>query len=1554
MLSSHQSDLNQLRADLQRLPPATFEHLVAALVGAAIGVPIAVAKSGFQHGADAGTAGRQGRRLRVETKRYSDTNPLGERELLGELEQACQRDPAIELWILGATRSANEQLQNSLFESGRKQGVPVLVIDWAPSVNAPALAALCAMASEVVREIAGNAAADAASRISADAGVVEASKSLVRDMQAWNVGLKAVAESSHDWLARLWGSAAASVAALGQDAAGGAEKALIVRAGIHAELDAWWQNSTPDAPAVLVGEEGMGKTWAGVGWLEANLAELLVVVVVPSGMVTQAAGSATGLRDLIGSRLLEVTGVRDVAFWSARVARMLRRPDSEGPVFLLMLDGMNQEPRAPWLPLLQNLHAPPFAGKVRVIASTRPLSFEGELRSLSRLVVPAVRIEVGPYDDSPGGEFDTVLALHGLQRSDIRDDLIPLARIPRLLELVIRLKDNVSGVGRITIHGLLWEYGRDTLGARGGRAFTEHEWRAWLAEIASRFRTTGSVAVSMRDLEAAAARPSLDPAQVQARLSDIVDGQVADADALGGVVLRPEIVAQALGVAVIAELERAVAAGQTDVTTNLDNWLGPIAGFTERSEILRAAVAIAASSSSTVARPVSDALVVAWISGQNLPDDHRRDVAAIAPSILSSLFMAIETMTSQSLATAQELAIDATRLIPRSDVVSRDTVRDFLTRWMATVSRDADQRHSRSDEGEGRRADRMVARTGSDQDGRRHVLGRELTFLPSTDGHAYAQVPALVDGYPLEPFLDLFELAALQLAIRGHFPTWTSLEWLTLWNEKDFDATAAALRTRAFEVLDRPVETGIEPRLRDRVAALLLWLTSDPVDEAQARALDPRLDAFHSYEADYEANPGTSIFSLERRHAESVMADTALAPRERMRKLEGFWWDPSLSIPDPMIDAMTAVADQFEVGRLSTGRFHNADDLDLDHLEAALARCSPPALARLVRRRIAALATIEDGRLRLGQAAYEALLVGNEATMSALADEANRPGSTATAEDDGARQLLLQPAIVDLPGEAQVETLIGADLANLYTNVNPFLATLDAEALDRLIAGHRTEPVAVTRRLVELLSVMVTALSDDAAVWLTGLAFDEAFDRQVAAFDALARCRPDILSAELLARDWSWDRAENDYSAHYGSLAILRATASLPFEQVADRIAPWLIARAARERGGAPAEVRMAAQILDQVVRRDAAEPPDPGSQVSVDEARRNEAPFVYSVTPALNSDGDEIGRVNRLMDQDARDAAARRAVEVAKSRIRRARAGGASLYLASFNPDDLAPIIAHADDIVEGWCAGMAEGSDSFRRRVRLAEGFYIALVEATMRVRINRGVDLWRAVRASLTTTFIGTAGIDRMILVLLAAPVDSDLDDLVRELVSPSVSTNDETLLQLAVAAAAAGREALLSQIAAEDRASGVIWRMERGKTLAALSPGLGAAPIFTDGRGSASEIRDGRRGEILYRDAAAHHWWDAYWGADSGEDSYAFWILFKRSAGRRALEWTRRQWPLRQGRTGLELRKWLYAYSQLDGLKRAGEEQEKKFAATLYFRKIVDDVRPWSRMGPVNGD
>lgn len=90
----------RLKQELQQGgQPSNLENLAAALLSRLLDVPIVVAKSGFQHGGDAGTAGQQGRRLRIECKKYSDTTSLNDRELLGEIDQALERDQALEAWL---------------------------------------------------------------------------------------------------------------------------------------------------------------------------------------------------------------------------------------------------------------------------------------------------------------------------------------------------------------------------------------------------------------------------------------------------------------------------------------------------------------------------------------------------------------------------------------------------------------------------------------------------------------------------------------------------------------------------------------------------------------------------------------------------------------------------------------------------------------------------------------------------------------------------------------------------------------------------------------------------------------------------------------------------------------------------------------------------------------------------------------------------------------------------------------------------------------------------------------------------------------------------------------------------------------------------------------------------------------------------------------------------------------------------------------------------------------------------------------------------------------
>ena len=69
----------------------------------------------------------------------------------------------------------------------------------------------------------------------------------------------------------------------------------------------------------------------------------------------------------------------------------------------------------------------------------------------------------------------------------------------------------------------------------------------------------------------------------------------------------------------------------------------------------------------------------------------------------------------------------------------------------------------------------------------------------------------------------------------------------------------------------------------------------------------------------------------------------------------------------------------------------------------------------------------------------------------------------------------------------------------------------------------------------------------------------------------------------LLAADgWSWDPDESFQINHYGTEALIGATLDLPFNDVAPKLAPWLLLSAARRRGTKPDEIRLAAGKLGQ------------------------------------------------------------------------------------------------------------------------------------------------------------------------------------------------------------------------------------------------------------------------------------------------------------------------------------------------------------------------------------
>jgi hypothetical protein len=1541
--------LARLKAILQEnLTSGAFEKLTAALLSDLLGVAIAIARSGFQHGGDAGPAGRQGRRFRIETKRYADTTSLSDRELLGEVDHAVNGDPAIEAWFLTATRAAPEQLEQDLQRKSDALGLPIAVIDW-KSDAFPALAALCTSAPKVLEAMVSKEAGDIAQALVPEGKVALAS--LMRDLESWNLGFERLRTLSLDRLTTIWTKPRTSMAALGQDAAGGHHLGTIRRQRSFAAMSAWWVGrATADAPAAMIGWEGVGKTWAALDWLTDRQAELPIILVVPSSALAGIASvTPAAVKQFVGERLYDLTEARDPKHWQMRFDRLLRRPFEEGPVLTLLFDGLNQEPSAPWLEIMRTFQDSAFAGRVRLILTTRNLHFTDRLSSLRGLIEAPEVIIVDTYDDAPGGELDQRLKAEGLSRNDLHNELIPLARTPRLFNLVVRFRDRLVHAGQVTVHRLLWEYGRDTLGTRAGRSFSEEEWRSWLQEVARR-HLAGTRDYNLRELGDTAHRSDLTPTEVFRRLSDIVDAQFATRNPAGRLRLTPTLVAHALSAALLADIDELGAMHRDAVERRLAEWFDPIDGLDEKAEILRAAVSIRLERDAGKPSVVISSLVSEWLRSQNIPDEHRSELARIAAPLCNALLDAIEQNNDGAQKSARLWAVNALRAVPRADTATLTKIVERATYWLRVVSRDVDLPNRRHSDSEKARAARLLRRVGFDANGQVTVLGQPLVFVERHDNTAALTIPSVLEGFPLAMALPVFEAAALAMAIRGREECWDGLKWLCLLNDADFDTTAAALRTKSAEIASLPPEAGVHPELPLRVAALLLWLSGNEDDEAAAAQLNPPLDQNFSYARDYAAHPSTSWFMLERRHAEQILNDKSIALHRRIDRTRRFFSDPHFIPPSDFCTDLREQAAAFDVSALDTNLSLTGENHAFEALAPVLARCAPGVLADLMRKKLTGFATrpAEQRYASAVHATEQLLLANNECAAAARALRLNHQDPDENNETFVATHLLMLE-IQDLAASDQVITIIDADLKDIFLDVTSVLKPLSGKETDALVQLYAASTNKKISDLVLLLSQSATDFNEGAWQWLASLAQDEAFHHRGIAFKMLNAADQQRFGRMLAGVGWSWHPDGNLWCNHFGSLALIAGTSGLPFEQSISSIAPWLLLQAVALRGGSAADAQLAAEVFGSILRIPGTDVPDLGSDISVDNERRKIDPFTLSITIRPEGDDDAFAALRASMDTEKRIEARQRAIDTAVNRINTARLSGASLYLHNVDASDFAPIIEHASAAIAKWLEGADAVTSDFKRRVRLAEGVHLALCESLLSLSPHQGATLWRGLRKTLRTRYLGRGQVEEMIHMLFRSVNASDA--LREEQLSLMQTNTDQALFELAVGASMNGARAWLDRAIAADLASGVVWREQRARILVGFTTGNALPVSGAWPEGPAEDLRTSRQRETAHwqhKEACARHWWNAYWRATAEEEAYAAWVLFLETADRRAYEWMNFEQEALDRQNPATQRRLAHFYSNESMLKSAMSKQEKKLEGHFLRRKIGEGIGPWGKV------
>ena len=1548
-MSTTSTDLEKLKHELQNeQDESKLEHLSAALLGHLLDVPIAVAASGFQHGGDAGTVGQ--RRLRLECKRYRDTTRLSERELLGEIEQAVARDEALEAWILATTRVVPEQLRQSLDRHGEQRGVPIVIVDWA-DCGIPPLAALCSSSPHLVEKLFSTQAATAARALQPESG--DAINRLKRNLESWCLGFKSLRQESHDRLNKIWNLPRESNSALGQNAAGGSQQKRVKRNAVNQDLNDWWQEcELNDSPAAVIGWEGTGKTWATLNWLVGSDTRQPAVLVVPSSAVgTNVTFSESNLKQFLAERLHDVTGVRESTHWLRRLDRLLKRPADEGPILTIFFDGLNQEPSVSWLSLLKVLQGNVFSGRVRVIVSTRKDHFENRLSELNGLIVPAFAINVGRYDKVPGSELDQMLRYHGLVREDLHPDVLEMARTPRLFDLVVRFRDRLVDSGRVTMHRLLWEYGRDTLGIRAGKSFSEREWRDWLRDIARQHRR-GIREFSIRSLGETVSRPDLTEGEVYARLSDIVDGRFATPRTSGDLQLTSAVVSHALGAALLSHLSQVASPNFETLDVKLKQWLDPIAGFDQPAEILRAAISILVEQNRASSPPIPGVLLTAWLQTQNVTDMHRNEIVSLAPNLPEALRDAVEYSENRLHDSARSWAIKALRAIPRSDSAAFAMIVDRASGWLRSVFRDIDTRPSANKEQEQWRSDQLKQRIGTDAVGSMSVAGLRVDLVDESRGRMKAAIPSIIEGFPLAAALPIFEAAAAELAVTDRSECWDGLEWICLLNEVDPDETARQLRNSAGQVRYRQAEPDIHLDLPKRIAALLLWLTGEEVDDDTAASLEPHIGQTITYEKDYLLQPSQSLLPLERRHAEITLNDTTLPFRFRTQRIGELWLDPTFVPPDTFVEELRELVAGIDVERLNRHSGRTIDDHNFEQIEPALARCAPDLLADLIRRKLQSFATCpQESRYWMGIHATDHLLLARESEMAA-SHTLRISGDSGDNNDDCfvANKLLLLE-ILNLDSRKQIDTLLDANLDFFFFAFSDVLRPLTPADVDALIDSYHAGSPKEQRDLLILLSVQVLEITGHAWLWIEGFQkSQEHQDLRKFAFKILAHADLARLGRTLLVDDWSWSPAEDIWVNHYGTDALIEAASSVPFDRLAPRLAPWKLLEAVRRRGTDPVEVQLAAEILGHTLAGNNIKEVDPGSDLSVDITTVESLPFSYSVGLRLRDNENENLRL--AMDPEARAQAHQRSIETAASRISEARRSGADLFQSALDTRDFEPMIRYAPNVIDRWLEGCSGPTVEFRRRINLAEGFFLALCEALLVHNPERGLELWHVLRMTMRTRYIGEAGVEDILHMVFRVPDSPAVGRLRREIMEPKRCGTDQGLCDVAVAATVNGKIEWLNAIIKEDRGSHLAWRRRRAMVLEGFHTN-NALPItaaWPTGQLKTNRAwRDWMCSRLKYTDACARHWWKIYLETRDPIEAYAAWVLFLHAADRRIWVWMEEEQEEIGGPVRLndfdDLKR-IHVHLNESNLNRAIKKREEKFDRHFLHRKTELGIGPWT--------
>lgn len=934
-------DFAVLRESLRALPPAGeegFEGLLCSLFGDLTGRRFFLAAAGSQHGLDMGTGGLGGTWIAIEAKRYSSNTSFKKKDLEGELLELSLRSPRPDLWTLVATRKVSHQLVTDLRRAANSFGIEIEVID-VPSDRPGDLDFLCAAYPETTVRYTSDAVLPSLERLRRRPRFDDRVESLRERFVAPVLGFDHVRQSALDWFRGALATRDEARARLGQplDLLSPAVH-YVRRKSSESVLNGWWRSWEKNPrPVVLLGEEGIGKTWAAAAWSERHVekAPETILLFVPSREISTAKPM-----ELLCRVLEEVTGSRySQGFWEKRLDNWFKRSGDPVPQFLIVIDGVNELPTFRWRDLFDRLGGSPWRDRVAVLVTSRPGFWREELLMPGR--GPAT-VTLQGFDDS---ELDQALRAYDHNPSDFLPDLIPLLRKPRYLALAIRHHSRLEETGDFTVDRLLYEDWKDRVERKSGLTLTDDQFRDLLRKLAISYRED-RVEFAQRDLE------NLLPRDATVDLFEILTGGLVTVEAGLGQSYKVQHgwLIHGMGLLLASELDQT---DEAEIEETLAHFLEPHLEIDQEGDILAAAVLFALFTSD-YSHKAKQALLHAWVKRQNHSQTALDHLRAYVPVAYADYLQVLEDSTlNRTLDPRAIERLEYALLAWRSLSTVEAALVDCASRWLSFVhpegfphmrpqgGRSAREKSENSEASQSLKVEiEKRAGVAVHPGGQVRILPEVTLEVTSSDRFSWLADSALYFLSALPDRLRLRPLRnwAFSRAVMGSPREWTQVAWL--------------LRARATAEFERELLELVGPLLddpsitRSQAGAELLSCAGTPEALSRIARLPTERSRIPRFFRDTRQDDPCRgrLSGWRRQDCEDCSRRDDLDDGFIAAKLAPHCFDPEFEFPSAAVPKVKSALAAINLSKVWSYRGRTSADGELERVEPALAVADPCSL----------------------------------------------------------------------------------------------------------------------------------------------------------------------------------------------------------------------------------------------------------------------------------------------------------------------------------------------------------------------------------------------------------------------------------------------------------------------------------------------------------------------------------------------------------------------------------------------------------------------------------